>query len=489
MLSLTVKIIDFMEGDGKKLQLFADEVGRRTEDLFAAARGEAPLWRRMEVVDGAEAGVSDAAAQAVGGASGTAAVEPEQRSGPHDGELSEALPFEFVDMAAAEAEPASFAEPQAGERPLDAAFSPEEYAAPEIAVETAPVAEFAPEGNAEEDTIHAAEDSDAETEAAGMIIMEEFVEEMPGAPYGQESDPESEFESEQEQRFAASWPESDAEIEPEAGQPSVARPLDAVDMGALLSPEPYESPAVSERRNVISLRGVSLYHARGFTSGGHPQRRRGEELVLSGVDFEVGEGEMIYLIGKVGSGKSTLLKMLYAEIPLYEGHGEVVGYDLRKLRRRDIPRLRRKLGVVFQDYQLLTDRNVFNNLHYVMSATGWTDERLMRKRIEDVLGMVGLVNKEYKMPFELSGGEQQRLAIARALINNPRVILADEPTGNLDPGAAEEVMSLFRDIVATGCSIVMSTHNIANIQFYPGRTVRFANGRIEQIDIRSKLGI
>ncbi len=242
-------------------------------------------------------------------------------------------------------------------------------------------------------------------------------------------------------------------------------------------------------RKVIDLHGVSIYHTRGFSGGGHPKKRRDDELVLSGVDLEVRPGEMVYLIGKVGSGKSTLLKTLYAEIPLYEGRGEIVGYDLRRLRRKDVPYLRRKIGVVFQDYQLLTDRNVFHNLHYVMSATGWKDEGEKRRRIEEVLGLVGLVNKEYKMPFELSGGEQQRLAIARALINRPQVILADEPTGNLDPAAAEGIMLLFKDIVHTGCSIVMSTHNISNIQLYPGRTIRFANGKTEEINIHSILGI
>ncbi|MDR2885984.1 MAG: ATP-binding cassette domain-containing protein [Rikenellaceae bacterium] len=231
-----------------------------------------------------------------------------------------------------------------------------------------------------------------------------------------------------------------------------------------------------------------MYHTRGQV-GRRYTRGAGDELVLSDVNIAVAPGEMVYLIGKVGSGKSTLLKTLYGEVPLYEGQGRIVDFDLRKLRRRDIPYLRRKIGVVFQDYQLLTDRNVFQNLHYVMSATGWREEIKMRRRIEEVLSLVGLTNKEYKMPFQLSGGEQQRLAIARALINSPQVILADEPTGNLDPAAAEGIMTLFRYIVHSGTSIVMSTHNIGNIQSYPSRTLRFSAGAVEEIDIRSILGI
>ncbi len=234
---------------------------------------------------------------------------------------------------------------------------------------------------------------------------------------------------------------------------------------------------------VIDLRGVSVYHLRGS------RHRAGDELVLSNVDLRVGAGEMVYFIGRVGSGKSTLLKTLYGEVPLVEGRGEVVGYDLRRLRRRDIPGLRRRMGVIFQDYQLLPDRNVTDNLLYVMQATGWRETHQIQKRIGEVLHQVGLHHKEYKMPFELSGGEQQRLAIARALINRPQVILADEPTGNLDPSATEEVMRLFEQIVRAGCSIVMSTHNIANLQSLPGRTFRFGGGRVQEIDIRSILGV
>lgn len=211
------------------------------------------------------------------------------------------------------------------------------------------------------------------------------------------------------------------------------------------------------------------------------------QQVLSDVNISVGEGEMVYFIGRVGSGKSSLLKTLYAELPLLEGEGEIAGFDLRGLRRRDVYKLRRKIGIVFQDYQLLTDRNVYDNLRFVMRATGWKNEGEIAARIEEVLGVVGLQNKEYKMPFELSGGEQQRLVIARALVNGPKIILADEPTGNLDPKAADEIMVLFRKIVESGCSIVMSTHNIANIEQYPSRTFRFAKGRVEEIDIKALL--
>jgi cell division transport system ATP-binding protein len=246
---------------------------------------------------------------------------------------------------------------------------------------------------------------------------------------------------------------------------------------------------VTSDNTVIELRGANVYHSlhvgRRLTDRNY--RRLGEG-VLSQVDLKVGRGETVYFIGRVGSGKSSLLKVLYADIPLLEGEGTVAGFDLAGMRRRDIPRLRRKLGMVFQDYQLLTDRNVVDNLLFVLKATGWRNTGDMLHRIDEVLGKVGLRNKEYKMPFELSGGEQQRLAIARALLNDPVAILADEPTANLDPEAADGVMRLFAEIAKGGCAIVMSTHNVANIQQYPSRTIRFNKGRTEELDINSIFG-
>lgn len=233
---------------------------------------------------------------------------------------------------------------------------------------------------------------------------------------------------------------------------------------------------------VIRLADATIYLPEG--EGGRVSVRTGQQ-VLSGVNLTVEAGEMVYLIGLVGSGKSSLLKTLYAELPLLEGEGEIVGFDLRTLRRRDVHKLRRSIGIVFQGYELLPDRNAYENLRFVMKATGWKSERDIAARIGEVLEVVGLQNKEYKMPHELSGGEQQRLQIARALVNSPRVILADEPTGNLDPRSSDEIMELFRHIVQSGCAIVMSTHNIANIAQLPGRTLRFAKGRVEEIDVTS----
>ena len=241
---------------------------------------------------------------------------------------------------------------------------------------------------------------------------------------------------------------------------------------------------------VIELRDVAIFH---FDDALREASFRGNgrtsDMVLSDVNLTVFPGELVYLIGRVGSGKSSLLKTLYAELPLREGGGMVVGFDLRRMRRKDVPYLRRRIGIVFQDYQLLTDRNVFQNLHFVLQATGWKNELQIGSKIAEVLDMVSLQNKEYKMPFQLSGGEQQRLAIARALLNNPQVILADEPTGNLDPAAADGIMQLFASIVARGCAVLMSTHNISNIQQYPSRTLRFHQGKVAEIDLHSILGI
>lgn len=235
---------------------------------------------------------------------------------------------------------------------------------------------------------------------------------------------------------------------------------------------------------VIELRGVAICH-------GESQRKRNAEndLILSNINLTVNEGEFVYLIGRVGTGKSTLLKTIYAEVEPREGRAEVVGFDLFNLKRRDIPKLRRSMGIVFQDFQLLTDRNVFYNLYDVMRATGWSNEEEIRRRIDEVLKLVGLEHKCYKMPFELSGGEQQRLTIARALLNNPRLILADEPTGNLDPVTAEGIMRIFHEIAKSGCAVVMSTHNISLIEQFPSRTILFAKGGIAEVDVKELIGL
>ena len=240
---------------------------------------------------------------------------------------------------------------------------------------------------------------------------------------------------------------------------------------------------------VVELRNAAIYHADDpFGSRSEERLLRQGEMVLSDVSLTVAPGELVYLIGRVGSGKSTLLKTLYAEVQLLTGEGYVAGFDLRRLRRRDIPYLRRRIGIVFQDYQLLTDRNAFLNLHYVLRATGWRNESEIRQRIEKVLDVVQLSSKSYKMPFELSGGEQQRLVIARALLNDPQVLLADGPTGNLDPVTADGIMQLFRQIAARGCAVVMSTHNTALIENYPARAILFAQGKIREVDLAAELG-
>ena len=238
-----------------------------------------------------------------------------------------------------------------------------------------------------------------------------------------------------------------------------------------------------ENKRVIELKGVSIYHD--DTTGRSKRAKADSDLVLSNVNLAVDEGEFVYLIGRVGSGKSSLLKTLYAEVDLYEGEATVVGFDLRTIKRRQIPHLRRAMGIVFQDFQLLTDRNVFLNLYDVMRATGWSNESDIRSRIDEVLHLVGLENKTYKMPFELSGGEQQRLVIARALVNKPRLLLADEPTGNLDPVTAEGIMEIFHKIAQSGCAVVMSTHNISLIEQYPSRTILFAQGHISEVDVNT----
>lgn len=199
---------------------------------------------------------------------------------------------------------------------------------------------------------------------------------------------------------------------------------------------------------------------------------RKEHVVLKNVSFELKDGEFLYLIGKVGSGKSSLLKSIYSEIPINEGYAKVFDYDLTRIKRKDIPMLRREIGIVFQDFQLLTDRNVYNNLLFVLDATGWKKRADIDERIEKVLKQVGMLNKSYKMPHELSGGEQQRIVIARALLNKPRLILADEPTGNLDPETSEQIVHHLHEISDNGTAVIMATHNMALVQQFPERVLR-----------------
>ena len=209
-----------------------------------------------------------------------------------------------------------------------------------------------------------------------------------------------------------------------------------------------------------------------------------DSVVLEDVDFHVDEGEFIYIIGKVGSGKSSLLKTLYCELDIEEDDAEkaeVLGRDLITLRRKEIPALRREMGIIFQDFQLLHDRNVERNLYFVLKATGWRDKEAMSKRIDEVLEAVGMADKRKKMPSELSGGEQQRIAIARALLNTPKMIVADEPTGNLDPETATNIVALLKEISLTGTAVVMSTHNIPMLDKFPGIVYQCEESHIKEI--------
>lgn len=211
----------------------------------------------------------------------------------------------------------------------------------------------------------------------------------------------------------------------------------------------------------------------------HANIYQGTNLVLQDVNLRVQKGEFVYLVGKTGTGKSSLLKTLYGDLPLKEGECSVVGFNLRDMDWKKTPFLRRNLGVVFQDFQLLTDRNVNDNLKFVLRATGWKDEKLMDEKINDVLDKVGLKSKGFKMPFELSGGEQQRVDVARALLNSPKLILADEPTGNLDPETSDEIMQLLFHISRDyGTAIVMATHDYIVINKFPARMVRTERGRV-----------
>lgn len=209
--------------------------------------------------------------------------------------------------------------------------------------------------------------------------------------------------------------------------------------------------------------------------------RREENRVLHDASFTLRSGEFVYVIGKVGSGKSSLLKSLYCEIPIQEGEAHLMEYDLRKIKRKHIPFLRRKLGIVFQDFQLLTDRSVWKNLEFVLKATGWKKQAEIRARIEEVLRQVGMPDKGYKMPHELSGGEQQRIAIARALLNHPKLILADEPTGNLDPETSGQIVQLLHDICQQGTAVIMTTHNYTLVHNYPARIVKCENAGLSDV--------
>lgn len=216
---------------------------------------------------------------------------------------------------------------------------------------------------------------------------------------------------------------------------------------------------------IVELRNVNVY--------------QGESLILQDVNIIVNRGEFVYLVGKTGTGKSSLLKTLYGDLTLKEGEATVVGYNLSELDWKKVPYLRRNLGVVFQDFQLLTDRNVNENLKFVLRATGWKDNKLMDEKINDVLDKVGLKTKGFKMPFELSGGEQQRVDVARALLNSPKLLLADEPTGNLDPETSDEIMQLLFSICRDyGTAIIMATHDYPVINKFPARTIKTERGKV-----------
>jgi cell division transport system ATP-binding protein len=219
--------------------------------------------------------------------------------------------------------------------------------------------------------------------------------------------------------------------------------------------------------NLIDYKGVNIYQE--------------SQLVLQDVDVQIGEGEFIYLTGKVGAGKSTFLKTLYGELPVKEGEAHVMDYDMVSLKRRHLPDLRKKLGVIFQDFQLLTDRSVDANLRFVLKATGWKNKVEINQRISDVLELVGMSTKGYKMPSELSGGEQQRIVIARAILNRPKLILADEPTGNLDAETSHQIVELLQQICKAGSTVVMITHNMNLLEQFPGRQLHCEDHRLVEV--------
>lgn len=218
---------------------------------------------------------------------------------------------------------------------------------------------------------------------------------------------------------------------------------------------------------ILQLKDASIY--------------QGDSLVLSNVNVEINKGDFVYLIGKTGTGKSSFMKTLYGDLPLTEGEGHIVDYDLKHLKENDIPFLRRKLGVVFQDFKLLTDRTINDNLLFVLKATGWKEKTEMDTRVESVLTKVDMKTKGFKYPHELSGGEQQRVAIARALLNNPELILADEPTGNLDPQTSVEVMEVLQEINKNGNTILMATHDYALLLKYPSKTLKCDENQVYEV--------
>ena len=218
---------------------------------------------------------------------------------------------------------------------------------------------------------------------------------------------------------------------------------------------------------ILQLKDASIY--------------QGDSLVLSDVNVEINKGDFVYLIGKTGTGKSSFMKTLYGDLPLTKGEGHIVDYNLKTLKEKEIPFLRRKLGVVFQDFKLLSDRTINDNLLFVLKATGWKDKKEMTARIEDVLNKVDMKTKGFKFPHELSGGEQQRIAIARALLNNPELILADEPTGNLDPQTSIEVMEVLQEINKNGNTILMATHDYALLLKYPSKTLKCDNNEVYEV--------
>ncbi|MCX6275248.1 MAG: ATP-binding cassette domain-containing protein [Bacteroidetes bacterium] len=217
---------------------------------------------------------------------------------------------------------------------------------------------------------------------------------------------------------------------------------------------------------IVKLTGINIYQSK--------------NLILSGVNLQIDKGEFVYLIGKTGSGKSSLLKMIYGDVELVEGEGHVAGFSLNNLKKKQVPYLRRRLGIVFQDFQLLTDRSINDNLLFVLKATGWNDKSKMLSRVNEVLEKVHLTTKGFKMPHELSGGEQQRVVIARALLNDPELILADEPTGNLDPETSDSIMRLLFEISNSGRAVLMATHNYSLMDKFPARTIKCENGKITE---------